>query len=124
MHILNLFIQWLLKLLQVAEVVAAAGVVVAVDSVVDEEEEAVVAEGEAVAVVLKDGRRDNSMAATTLVVFKAITGHSMSVPKSSSPNIVLYNTLYIIDFIVFIILSYMSMFYTLFVLLNVVHNQI
>ena len=123
MHILNLFIQWLLKLLQVAEVVAAAGVVVAVDSVVDEEE-AVVAEGEAVAVVLKDGRRDNSMAATTLVVFKAITGHSMSVPKSSSPNIVLYNTLYIIDFIVFIILSYMSMFYTLFVLLNVVHNQI
>ena len=124
MHILNLFIQWLLKLLQVAEVVAAAGVVVAVDSVVDEEEEAVVAEGEEVAVVLKDGRRDNSMAATTLVVFKAITGHSMSVPKSSSPNIVLYNTLYIIDFIVFIILSYMSMFYTLFVLLNVVHNQI
>ena len=123
MHILNLFIQWLLKLLQVAEVVAAAGVVVAVDSVVDEEE-AVVAEGEEVAVVLKDGRRDNSMAATTLVVFKAITGHSMSVPKSSSPNIVLYNTLYIIDFIVFIILSYMSMFYTLFVLLNVVHNQI
>ena len=104
--------------------VAAAGVVVAVDSVVDEEEEAVVAEGEEVAVVLKDGRRDNSMAATTLVVFKAITGHSMSVPKSSSPNIVLYNTLYIIDFIVFIILSYMSMFYTLFVLLNVVHNQI
>ena len=103
--------------------VAAAGVVVAVDSVVDEEE-AVVAEGEEVAVVLKDGRRDNSMAATTLVVFKAITGHSMSVPKSSSPNIVLYNTLYIIDFIVFIILSYMSMFYTLFVLLNVVHNQI
>ena len=123
MHILNLFIQWLLKLLQVAEVVAAAGVVVAVDSVVDEEE-AVVAEGEEVAVVLKDGRRDNSMAATTLVVFKAITGHSMSVPKSSSPNIVLYNTLFIIDFIVFIILSYMSMFYTLFVLLNVVHNQI